>query len=414
MRKKILVVADTIDLNHSSGGKANYALVQSLVKSGFSVCVFHYSHQEVLIPNVAIQLIHEKRFTWKFFCSRLVNKIRKYTSWKLNDTVEKLFGFSFTFFNDVKSIHQAIKKVDINQYDWVFTLSYASSFRSHAAVLKLPHWHAKWLAYVHDPYPMHSYPRPYDWVEPGHTFKRNFFLQIAQHAKYMSYPSQYLAEWMESYYPIAKGKTVIIPHQMAEVNEKPYDVNVFGTKQEFRILHAGNLMSARNPMALVQAFQLFLQQHPEACEHSKLIFVGMLGVFQDPIHQVQKECQNIIVSDGYMPFEQTIALQKEVSINVILEAKGPYSPFLPGKITHAVMANKPILALGPYYSEVRRLLGHDYPYWAEIDQVQLIANHLSAIYQKWQHEGKVALHRPDLTDYLSEKYLEKTIQALAL
>src|SRR5690606_12996865 len=97
-------------------------------------------------------------------------------------------------------------------------------------------------------------------------------------------------------------------------------------------------------------------------------------------------------------------LQYNAAVNVILEAKSEISPFLPGKFPHCVVANKPILLLGPYYSETRRLLGTSYPFWSEIDEVESILNILEDLYEKW-NKNESELNRPDLNYYLSSEHL---------
>src|SRR5690606_20049590 len=131
------------------------------------------------------------------------------------------------------SILAGLKGIKDFEPDLVLTLSKGASFRPHHALLELPKWHSKWMAYIHDPYPMHSYPRPYDYVEPGHQQKRKFFLNIAEKARYAAYPSKLLAEWMESYYSKLKGKTVIIPHQIDDTEVELNALPEFFKKEAF-------------------------------------------------------------------------------------------------------------------------------------------------------------------------------------
>ena len=44
--KKILVIVDSIDVNDSSGSKANVALIQNLAACGFDVLVLHYTQKK--------------------------------------------------------------------------------------------------------------------------------------------------------------------------------------------------------------------------------------------------------------------------------------------------------------------------------------------------------------------------------
>jgi hypothetical protein len=413
MRKKILVVVDSINVNDSSGSKANVALIQNLKEAGFELMVCHYSRKEILLDGIPCESIKEIKFSWLYFLSRSQREITRLTKINFNSKIESLFGFSFTFFNDVKSIKKVLKKIKNFEPDWVLTLSKASSFRPHKALLEIPKWHFKWLAYVHDPFPMHCYPRPYDWVEPGHQYKRDFFVAIAEKSKYVLYPSKLLAEWMQSYYHEQRGKEVIVPHQISSKPEKEIVLPSYFNPSYFNVLHAGNMMDARNPKALIAAFKGFLEQNPEAKKQAKLFFIGHSSCFDEHIKEMQKEMSQLFLSDGYVSFQTVLAMLKVASVNVILEALGVSSPFLPGKFPHCIQAKKPILLLSPYYSESKRLLGEDYPYWSAIDDVAQIQTHINDLYHVWlENKSQLLMDRPDLMYYLSPDYLQKTINEL--
>jgi hypothetical protein len=106
-------------------------------------------------------------------------------------------------------------------------------------------------------------------------------------------------------------------------------------------------------------------------------------------------------------------LENKTSVNIILEAISEISPFLPGKFPNCVVANKPILILGPYYSEVKRLLGNDYAYWAEANDEKSIELCITNLYQIWKsNSSNLMLNRNDLIDYATELNLKKIIDDL--
>lgn len=411
---RILIVVDSINIEDSSGSKANVALIKNLKKAGFELMIYHYSRKEIKLDGIACVSIKEIKFSFMYFLSRTQREISKITKININPKIESLFGFSFTFFNDAKSIKKGLQNIGNFEPDWILTLSYASSFRPHKALLGLPQWHSKWLAYVHDPYPMHSYPRPYDWVEPGHQFKRDFFWEITGRSKYVLYPSKLLAEWMGGYYYNQYGKEIIIPHQIYEEDEDNTcnSLPAFFNPDNFNILHAGSMMDARNPTTLVNAFENFLNKNPEAKNHAKLLFIGKPSSFDRLIKGKQLNGSQIYLSDNYMSFQKVKVMQQAASVNVILEAIGPVSPFLPGKFPHCIQSQKPILLLGPYYSESKRLLGEEYPYWSEVNDFEKIQSHIAELYQSWVKNKNIMIERPDLIYYLSADYLRKTIAEL--
>lgn len=411
--KRILVVAESIDVEDSSGTKGRIALIKNLSRAGFEVIVYHYTRKEIQLKGIKCVLIKENKKNLLFFLSRLERHVRKKTKLNLNSYIEKWFGFSLTFFNDRNSIARGLRKIKDDEPDLVLTLSKGASFRPHHAVLDMPEWHDRWMAYIHDPYPMHSYPRPYDYVEPGHHQKRKFFLQVAEKALYAAYPSKLLAEWMESYYPPLKGKRVIVPHQIVEEKIDISELPAFFKREAFTIVHAGALMSARNPMVLIKAFGMFLKGVPEAAANCQLLFLGPKSIYTNKFEKIKEELNQIYSSDDNLPFAQVQAIQYSAAVNVILEAKGPISPFLPGKFPHCIQAGKPILLLGPYYSESRRLLGDDYPWWSEIDDVEKISDLIGCLYEKWKaSQYGIDYNHERLNTYLSVDYLRDQLLQL--
>lgn len=410
---KILVVVDSIDIEDSSGSKANVALIHNLVKAGFELSVYHYTLKNIQLQGVNCHAIPEIKTSPLYFLSRLQRVFVRNFNWNLAPFLEQLFGFSFTFFNDTNSIVKAIKKLDL-ELDLVLTLSKGGSFRPHYALLKLPELHNKWMAYVHDPYPFHYYPRPYTWVESSHKQKETFFRQVSEKAKFSAFPSQLLMEWMASFYPNFLKTGVVIPHQNAEYNfenlEDKLDSFSYFDAAKFNLLHAGNLMKQRSPKGLIEGFKLFLNQNPEARTEAKLILLGSASYHTQMLEEYQKNCPETYIYNGNVAFDIVYNLQQKVSVNIILESKSEISPFLPAKFPHCVEANKVILSLAPYYSETRRLLGNEYEYWSEVDDVEKIAALIEKLYQLWkQNPDNLLLNRSDLENYLSADYLKKVI-----
>ena len=410
--KKILVIVDSIDVNDSSGSKANVALILNLREAGFDVSVCHYTQKEIYLSDIKCFAILEKKGNLMYLLSRFERIFTRWTGINLNPLLEGLFGFSFTFFNDTSSMVKALKKETVFEPDLVLTLSKGASFRPHYALLKLPQWHSKWMAYVHDPYPFHYYPRPYNWIQPGYKQKEKFFREVSDKATFSAFPSLLLQEWMGSYFENFLKTGVMIPHQNAnyEIQHKNFPSYFDPTK--FNLLHAGNLMKQRSPEGLIKGFNLFLKQHPEAKKDARLLLLGNASYHAKLLESVQMNSPEIYIYNGNVAFDEVYHLQQHVSVNIILESRSEISPFLPGKFPHCVAANKPILALGPYYSETRRLLGNDYPYWSDVDNVENIAKKIERLYSLWLNKDNLKLDREDLLKYLGTEQLNNVMANL--
>ena len=412
-QKRILVVAESIDAEDSSGSKANVALIWNLYKAGFQVLVYHYTRRKIHLEDIPCISIKENRSSSLFLLSRIQRKLQHTFRINLAKHLEPIFGFSFTFLNDSKSIAAALKKEIDFEPDIILTLSKGASFRPHHALLQLPEFHQKWMAYIHDPYPFHYYPQPYDWSEPGYKRKIEFFKEVAFNCKWAGYPSVLLADWMEGHYRYFCNKRVIIPHQLNGNRKHSVVLPSWFDPEKFNILHAGNLMKQRDPFPLINAFQKFLNNNPNAKAEAQLLLIGKASYHLPELRKKAGETEQLFVSDGYVAYEEVLGMQELTSVNVILESFAEKSPFLPGKFPHCVAANKPILHLGPVKSEVRRLLGSDYIYWSEANDVDKISLVIERLYLGWkENPDSLRLNREDLKVYLSVNYLNQQISNL--
>ena len=407
----ILVLLDSLDINDSSGTKGRVALLQNMVAAGFEVTALHYTQKDITIEGIKTIGVTETKSAF-YFLSRLQRYFYKWFKINIGNIYEKRNGFSFNWRGAEIAFVKALKKYNPQDFGMIWTLGKGTLFRAHAGVLRCPEWHSKWYAYVHDPYPQQLYPRPYNFVPIGYKQKRNFFAAVTKKAYRMVFPSLLLKEWMQSYFSTIEEKALIIPHQISEVTVEEKQVPSYFKENYFTILHAGNLLNLRDPDVLIRAYNAFLAKCPEARKHSQLLFLGKSGSFKKELQQAQKDIPQLYASDGYVPFELVYQMQQKACVNVILEAKSEISPFLPGKFAHCVAANKPIVLIGPYYSETKRLLGKEYTLSFEFDELDRIAHELSRLYGLWKkNKNELKLERPYLREYLSFENLKRILSS---
>lgn len=408
--KKILVLVESINVNDSSATKGRVAFIESFIQAGYQVTVLHYTQKGIQMDGVNCVPVKEMKISANYVLSRVQRYLYRWFKINISKYVHSLYGFSFGFFSDVLSFSKALNNFTPGDYQMIWTFGKGTSFRTHAAVLKHKIWHSKWYAFVHDPYPQHLYPRPYNFVEYGFKKQRNFFRDITVNAYRMVFPSLMLKEWMESYFIDIKGKSLILPHQLVLKHHKRSDIPDFFDTSKFNILHAGSLLDLRNPEPIFSAYTEFLNRKPDAKKDSSLFFIGKTSVFSNYMRDMAKQIPQIYISDGYLPFNQVYAMQQESSINVILEASSEISPFLPGKFPHCVAADKPIIIIGPYYSECKRLMGDDSSYVFDFNDAACIADKLVELYIIWkENKNNLRLNRPDIKHYLSVNYLKETL-----
>ena len=411
--KNILVVVDSINQEDSSGSKCNVALIINLVKAGYTVKVYHHSRKNIAIEGAECVKINVDKWNRVYIIGGFLRFLTRKFNLITTPFIEKKIGFSPAFLSDVHDFKKALKEDTFNP-DLVITLSKAASFRPHKALLGIKKWHHKWLAYVHDPFPFHFYPKPYNFIVPSYKHKEQFLFDIANKAAFSGFPSLLLKEWMGKFAPNFLKTGVVIPHQLVEMDNKNTQLPDFFHPNKFSLLHAGSLLGERNPVGLIEGFFKFLEANPEAKTTSQLIMIG--GTSENHLEVFEKyknSGANLIAINKNLPFDTVYQLQYAVSVNIILEAKSDISPFLPGKFPHCVAANKKMLILGPANSETRRLLGNDYEYWSEIDTIDSISKLIEKLYFEWQtNPNEMVLNKPELLDYLGVKNLKLIIDSI--
>lgn len=410
--KNILIVTDTLDINDSSGAKANLAIIENLVALGYNVHAIHNTIGEFTASGYTEQKINIRKWSILYVFATIVRLFYRYTRFDLNKWLEPILGFSFEFFSTCAAYYRTINEQH-KSYDFILTLSKGASFRPHYAMLKCSKLHHKWLAYIHDPYPMHYYPRPYNWVQPGYKQKEEFFARLSQHAKWIAFPSQLLLDWMSSYFPKMEQKSLVIPHQISSKHPIHFDTEIYWNDNDFNLLHAGNIMKQRPADGLIEGFKLFLTAHPEAKSHARLHLIGPADFHKKQLSEVAAQTPEINLNLNGIPYHQAYWLQQHAAVNIILESKSEISPFLPGKFPHCIMAGKPILLLCPYYAESRRLLGDDYPYRCENNNSTAIAHAIETLYLAWK--AQIPFHLPqqqELLKYMGPQYLQDCLNKL--
>ena len=97
---KILVVVDSINVEDSSGSKANIAIIQNLVEAGFEIVVYHYTLKNIQLAGVNCFAIPEIKYSPLYFLSRIQRVLSRSFNINVSKLLEKMFGFSFTFYNE--------------------------------------------------------------------------------------------------------------------------------------------------------------------------------------------------------------------------------------------------------------------------------------------------------------------------
>lgn len=406
-KKNILVVAENINYNRTSSGIRSFNLLNLLSNQYNVTCVcqeLYDAEAPVKLRNV--ELIELKPGARLSPALELLDKIPKIRALSAYVTGLTLWGY-----RHIKDWQKAItKELNTKKYDLIFVLGTGHDFHAHHAIARL-NTNVPIIAHIHDPYPYNQFPEPYKKEKATYVPLAKQFGKVMERADYISFPSLRLKEWMSNFYPVINEKSLLVPHPQCII-----DVDAFEEKQysslelndKFSLIHLGSLLGERNPLYLLKAFKTFCDSDPEKKEKARLYIVGRIN--GDHTNMLENEWggfDNVCLVNDRIPYIQSKKIMAKSTALVILEAIADFSPFMPGKISDYIMAEKPIMALTPENSEVSRLLGKEHLYSGAVNDEVKILDILNRLWDAWKKEPNLKMDRQDLKQYIS---VEKSIE----
>jgi glycosyltransferase involved in cell wall biosynthesis len=385
---KILAIVEDLRINKSSCGIISNNIVSCLLQAGHSItCLYDYADDKNFdwLQNSQITL---KEMT----CSNenlAIGKILKYFP-RIDAILSYSLGYGYLELKKINDWKNTIKShLRENQnYEVIILLGTGNAIFNYFAIaqldIKIP-----FMVTYHDPYPESQYPEPYKRTYLYSKLKVKQSDKVMQKATIVSFPSQRLYEWMLQFHPILKGKSIIIPHPDAQLNNLPavsQDDDIFLDNAKFNILHTGSLLGPRNPVYLLEAFHKFISFSSERKALTRLTIIGGISNKNELSKAIVSSSLEspVRVINGRISYKKSKELLRCADVLLIIEAISKDSPFMPGKITDYITADKIIMALTPPNSEVSRLLGEDYPYKTETDNVENIYLILENLWFKWK------------------------------
>ena len=403
--KKILVVAECINKNKTSEGIGTTSFLNALASGPFNIdCVYfeHVQHELIDTSHIdaRINLIKVQNGTVDY----IIQKFRRLRRWS-----QKYMAINILRQRRVVKFQKALKPlIQKENYDVLFVRTIAGSIASHRAVLNLSkHLDFKWIVNFNDPVPVTLMPYPYfdgTIKFPKQIAKDEALVKsIVRHCDGITSPSLLLTQrFLDFAGESVKDKR---NYQFPHIFVQPENVKTpsFLDLKKFNVVHAGSLLAPRNPKFLLNAFQRFIDQHPEKAHQTKMTFFGAIHPTHKPLFEVFPYQEYLDLRDKRIPHNESLGVLKESNVLLILEAIADESPFMPGKLAEFIGLNKIIWALSPMKSETRRVLGETYPYQCEANAEDDILYQLLALYEVWNKDQKMYLNEDQLKEYVSSE-----------
>jgi hypothetical protein len=151
-------------------------------------------------------------------------------------------------------------------------------------------------------------------------------------------------------------------------------------------------LGPRNPLYLIEALNCFFEEEPGAIS---VIHLHIIGKMTKEWKDNSIADSNIHVYDKRFSYFDSLKIQQNADVLLLLEAVSSVSPFMPGKLADYFIARKPIFALTPKASETTRLLGENYPLLAENGNINQILNTLRLIYSAFK-TNQLSMYIPEI------------------
>ena len=405
--KNILVVCGSLRIKGTSSGIVSSTFIKLLHESDYNVTVItenNFDYPVTWLPKGA----NVRKFDIPLAKKTFIDKIPKVKAIPTYVT-----GFSKSFRNSIEAYKSEINKVLSNkEFDLIYALGSGSSFAPHFALAEM-NLTIPFYVNIHDPFPMHVYPEPYKkpktWIN---SVLEKKFKVVLDKAKGISFPSQSLMNHMSSTFPTIKKKGFVIPHIGTSLNHLPEentDSDIILDSSKINILHAGTLLGPRNPKFLLQAIKKLNIENPAFLNDVEFTFIG--GINKDLKTIVENsKLQNVQFLSARISYQKSIEIITQADASLVIEATSDFSPFLPGKVADIAFAEKTLIDLSPKNSEVRRLLGVDYPYQSELDDVLAIKEVLKQFYKDFKNNNLNSVAVMNLKNYVSIEHNSEIIK----
>jgi len=240
-----------------------------------------------------------------------------------------------------------------------------------------------WIANWNDP-PSFYFPPPYN-MKAGvleRFFWIRYYRNALEQADLNTFPCARLARHILEKLNLDNLNNVqIIPHLGLD-GFKPTQPQMNGS---FKLCHAGNLSSARNPTAFLMALKKIIL----SVNHADQIKFEIVGVENVELSKIIDELglQKHVTFTGGLNYLEALNRMADSKVLVIIEAACSTGVFLPSKLVDYIQVGRPILSVSPVEGTMNDLLSkHGGGRAVDCASVKAIFTGLKDFYYRWKND----------------------------
>lgn len=276
-----------------------------------------------------------------------------FTEW-LNKIYWRLYHVSLKERHIHKVYGSYIKKIDYQKYDHIFIRSSGLEYETILGAKNLPILR-KAIINFHDPYPVFWYPGTNSIVSNLELFRLKEMKEVVSQAKTCISSASLMSEDLQYLYGSRKFFHTL-PHQYRENVFDLSDVGaVLKKEKKITISYHGAIQFGRNIDNLLDAYQELTEGNLSCKENTEFV-LRLNGQQNKRLKEKYSKTTNIVILDT-LNFSNSANEQiHEADILIILENGPLYSNILVGKAPFLGSIKKPVLAISPNRSELRKII----------------------------------------------------------
>lgn len=245
-----------------------------------------------------------------------------------------------------RAYQKAVELHKVKHYDIVLTRSPNDMVHIVGHKLK-KHFGIRWVANWNDPADViwPSEIPPYTPIRQKGIKKiinRRYVDSCINKSDISSFPAQTLLDHFKVYFPNLKSeKSIVIPH--IGLSDTLFSPVKYEKKNQFRLCHAGNLVSNRNPELLFQVMRELIDEHNVSIS---LDIMGLMDAYMSDLVKKYRLEDNVHFIGSY-PYIEVLNKMGDYDVLVLLEAKMHTGIYFASKIVDYAQVGRPIFALSP-------------------------------------------------------------------
>ncbi len=323
------------------------------------------------------------------------------------------------YFWNVFSFDKAVKIIEEEKIDIIYSTSYPYSGHLLGMKLKKRFPHLPWVVDFRDEWTKNPY--IIDMNLPKFRMKKEKAMEekvVSLCDAFITNTRYMLDNFLEDY-PDLDKKSYVIPNGFDDSDFSAFDTTYF-YKDTFRLTYAGAMYGRRKPTKLFEAVRRLTDAGKVDLKDLHIRLIGAMDVPRIKGYIEDSGLDQVVTMEDYLPHKEAIEAltESDALLLIIGEGKGAKN-FASGKIFEYINCHRPILGIVPEEGAAADIIRETQAgIVCETSSVEAIEAGFLALYEDWKHKTLIrevntkevnAYHRKNLTSQLVNIFESKSL-----